>query len=135
MAIMFNYAEFTRYLSAVTVFKNQYYDFLKDFLKEMASRVISRAKPRTPVDTGNLRRSFILGDVNGYGENISVDILNGADYASYIEYGHRIVVNGVEVGWYDGRFMLKTSVDEIQRQMPERYQREFTSFCSKMGIV
>lgn len=135
MAIMFNYAEFIRYLKMVTVCKKQYYDFLKDFLKEMASRVISRAKPRTPVDTGNLRRSFILGDVNGYGKNISVDILNGADYASYIEYGHRIVMNGVEVGWYDGRFMLKTSVDEIRREMPERYQREFASFCSKMGIV
>lgn len=133
--ITFNFAEFARYKSAITVFQKEYYEFLKQFLAEMASRVVARAKKRTPVDTGFLRRSFELGDVHGVGENISVDILNGADYASFIEYGHRIVRNGVEVGWYDGRFMLKTSVAEIQREMPERYEREFAQFCKKVGIT
>lgn len=112
-------------------------DFLKDFLIEMANRILVRVKrkDRTPVDTGALRNSWKLGNLISDGKNISVEILNGMEYASYIEYGHRIVRNGAEVGWYEGRFMLKISIDEIRKQMPHRYIKEFNAWCERNGIA
>lgn len=112
-------------------------DFLKDFLIEMANRILARVKrkDRTPVDTGALKNSWKLGNLILDGKNISVEILNGMEYASYIEYGHRIVRNGAEVGWYEGRFMLKISIDEIRQQMPHRYIKEFNAWCGRNGIA
>lgn len=134
MAFSIDFKELNAYASAVTVFKNDFNSFLKKFLIEMAERVIARTKPRTPVDTGALRSAWQLGDIHGEGKNISVEILNGMEYATDVEYGHRVVRNGVEIGWAEGRYMLKISIDEIKRQMPARYQSEFKKFCLEKGI-
>ena len=137
MAFSINYKELSAYVSSVTLMKNDFNKFLREFLLEMADRIIARVKrkDRTPVDTGALKRSWELGDVQGEGQNISVEILNGMEYATYVEYGHRVVRNGVEVGWCEGRFMLKISIDEIRKQMPLRYQKEFKQFCIEHGLV
>ena len=134
-------------------------DFLKDFLIEMANRIIAKTKPRTPVDTGALRSSWGIetektkviestnnqgrkmlktirtGDIKYNGKEISLVLSNPMEYATEIEYGHRVVRNGVEVGWYEGKFMLKTSIDEVRRQMPLRYKRDFENWCKRYGIA
>ena len=112
-------------------------DFLKDFLIEMANRILARVKrkDRTPVDTGALRNSWSISDVNSDGKNIFIEIKNPMEYASYVEYGHRIVRNGSEVGWYEGKFMLKISIDEIRKQMPHRFLRQFNAWCERNGIA
>ena len=135
MGVSIDFKELSSYQSSITLMRKEYHEFLKDFLTEMAERVISRTKPRTPVDTGALRASWELGDIHGDGENISIEILNGQEYATEIEYGHRIVINGVEIGWYEGRFMLKTSMDEIHKQIPLRYKSKFKEFRAKYGLV
>ena len=129
MGFSVDYKELSTYISSITVMKKEFHRFLRKFLLEMAERIIARVKPRTPVDTGALKNSWELGDIQGEGESISVEILNGMEYATDIEYGHRIVINGSEIGWYEGRFMLKISIDEIRRQIPARYQAEFKKFC------
>lgn len=134
MGFTIDFSELKAYNRAVKYFADDFNSFLKKFLIEMAERVIARTKPRTPVDTGALRNAWQLGDIRGEGKNISVEILNGMEYATEIEYGHRVVHNGIEVGWYNGRFMLKISIDEIQRQMPSRYTEEFYAFCLEKGI-
>ncbi len=134
MGINIDYKELSAYASSITVMKKDFNKFLRKFLLEMAERILARVKPRTPVDTGELKRSWELGEVQGMGKNISVEILNGMEYATDIEYGHRIVVDGSEVGWYEGRFMLKISIDEIRKQMPARYQVEFKKFCKEHGL-
>lgn len=134
-------------------------DFLKDFLIEMAERVISKTKPRTPVDTGALRNAWGIetektkvvestndqggkmlktirtGDIKYNGKEISLVLSNPMEYATDIEYGHRVVRNGIEVGWYEGKFMLKTSIDEVRRQMPLRYKINFENWCERNGIA
>lgn len=137
MGFSINYKELSSYLVSITSMQKEFNEFLKKFLLEMAERVISKVKQkgRTPVDTGQLRRSWELGEVQGEGQNISVEILNGMEYATYVEYGHRIVVNGSEVGWYEGRFMLKISIDEVRKQMPLRYEKEFKTFCMEHNLL
>lgn len=135
MGFSVDYKELSAYVSSITLMKKDFNKFLRKFLLEMAKRILARVKPRTPVGTGELKRSWELGEVHGEGKNISVEILNGMEYATEIEYGHRIVVGGSEVGWYEGRFMLKISINEIREQIPLRYQREFKKFCIEHRLV
>ena len=126
--------EFKAYNQSIMSFQNDFNQFLKNLLIEMAERVIARTKPRTPVDTGALRNAWQLGEIKSTGKDISVEILNPMEYATEIEYGHRIVLNGTEIGWYEGRFMLNISIDEIRRQIPSRYEQELKKLCIQHGI-
>lgn len=129
-----NYEELKKYKKDFEKLGKTCDDFLKDFLIETAERVIAKTKPRTPVDTGSLRNAWQLGNISGVGKFISIEILNPMEYATEIEYGHRIVSNGVEIGWFEGIFMLKISIEEIRRQMPARYAQKFVEFCKEKGI-
>lgn len=134
MGFSINLKELNAYCSSITIFQKDFNSFLKKFLIEMAERVLARVKPRTPVISGDLKRGWELGDIRGEGKYLSIEILNGMDYATDVEYGHRVVRNGVEIGWAEGRYMLKISIDEIRKQMPIRYQNEFKKFCIEHGI-
>ena len=138
MGFVIDFSEFDRFQKEMKSMDKDFNRFLEDFLLEMAQRIIAQTKPKTPVDTGALRNAWTLGAIRGSGKEISVEILNPMEYATDIEYGHRIVAgtgeNKKEVGWYDGRFMLKTSIDNIQAQMPLRFERDFQRFCKQHGI-
>lgn len=124
--------------------------FLRNFIVEMAERVIAKTKKpgRTPVGTpestgipnyvgGTLRRNWQLGKILVEGKKISVEILNPTEYATEVEYGHRIMGgagHSIEVGWKEGRFMLTISVNEIRAQMPMRFAQQWKDFCKRWGL-
>ena len=122
--------------------------FLRGYMVNMAERVLVKTKPRTPVGTpestgipnyvgGTLRRNWQLGKILVEGKKISVEILNPTEYATEVEYGHRIMGgagHSIEVGWKDGRFMLTTSVNEIRAQMPMRFAQQWKDFCKRWGL-
>ena len=138
MGFNVDFTEFDKFMKDCKSLEKDFNGFLEDFLVEMALRIIAQTKPKTPYDTGALRNAWKLGNITGFGKEIAIEILNPMEYATDIEYGHRIVAgkgeNKREVGWYDGHFMLKTSIDNIQRQMPFRFEHDFKNFCKKHGI-
>lgn len=138
MGFVVDFSEFDKFRRQCQSLESDFDTFLKDFLIGVAKRVLRQTKPKTPKDTGALRTAWQLGDITGRGREISVEILNPMEYATDIEYGHRIVVgqgkDKKEVGWYDGHFMLTTSIDSLQQQMPFRFERQFGDFCRKHGI-
>lgn len=135
MGFSVEFEQLENYYDEVVKATNDFDDFLKDFLIEMANRLIAETKKRTPVITGDLRRSWILGDIIGSGKNISVEIKNGMEYATEVEYGHRLVKNGMEIGWVDGRFMLTISIDRIRKQILLRYKIQFEQFLHQRGLI
>lgn len=115
-------------------FNNAYNDFdtfLKDFLLEQGLRVIAKTKPRTPVDTGALRNMWMVGEVKVAGQDLEVELINSMEYASFVEYGHRLV-NGA---WQDGRFMLTISMDEIRAAMPARFEKALKAYLQSKGAT
>lgn len=70
-------------------------EFLRDFLKTEALKVLRDIKKRTPVDTGNLRNRWELSDVYGSGTDIYIIIFNPSEYTSFVEEGH----------WQNSRFL------------------------------
>lgn len=135
MGFSVEFDDLENYYDEVVKATNGFDDFLKDFLIEMANRLIAETKKRTPVITGDLRRAWKLGDIIGSGTNISVEIKNGMEYATEVEYGHRLVKNGMEIGWVDGRFMLTISIDRIRKQIPLRYKIQFEQFLHQRGLI
>ena len=140
--------EFKQLQDKISKMDNEFENFLKEYMVEMAERVIAKTKPRTPVGTpestgipnyvgGTLRRNWQLGKIIAEGKKISVEILNPTEYATEVEYGHRIMGgagHSIEVGWKDGRFMLTTSVNEIRNQMPLRYAQKLKAYCDNLGL-
>lgn len=46
-------------------------------------------RANTPMNTGDLRRSWTLDPPNKAGKAIEMELSNPLEYAEYIEYGHR----------------------------------------------
>lgn len=105
-------------------------DLLQEFLLEVVYRLDAKVKPRTPVDQGYLRRMFRIGDVKELpGGMYSIEYFNNTHYASYIENGHRTGKD--KTGWVEGRFMLKISVQEIERDLQQFLDRKLEEALNK----
>lgn len=92
-------------------------DIFKKAINEIAGRMLSSVIKKTPVDTGFLHDSWELGAIVKKGNVYEIEITNSADYAMYVEYGHRIVKDGSTLGWVNGFFMLTTTEANIEKVM------------------
>ena len=140
--------EFNQLQDKISKMDNEFENFLKEYMVEMAERVIAKTKRKTPVGTpestgipnyvgGTLKRNWQIGDIRKAGNNIEVEILNPTEYATEVEYGHRIMAGAghtEEKGWKEGRFMLTISVNEIRAQMPLRYAQKLKAYCDRLGL-
>lgn len=81
-------------------------------------KLVREAKRLTPVDTGNLRRHWFF-KVEETGD-IRIWVLNDAEYAAYVNNGHRIVRGGHTVGFVQGKHMLEKAVDAYR----EKYMKQ-----------
>lgn len=150
----FDYSQYEKFVNNLQIATDDFQTFLKKFLLEMAQRVVAKTKLKTPVDTGALRASWGIGsqhielnsridsfgndiitldteksqiaDISVVGNYLQVTIWNAMEYASYVELGH---------GAYKGRFMLTISIDEVQQQMPKRFEKQFQEFLKEKGVV
>lgn len=143
----FDYKEYVNWCKKLEITIDSFQVWLKKFLLQQAQRVVALGKPRTPVDTGFLRNSWYIGsqnieqdvqngkatinweksdiaDISVVGNELQVVIGLSAEYASFIEYGHRS---------YEGKYMLAISIDEVQRQLPARFNKEWLAFLKSGG--
>lgn len=126
-----DFSEFEKFAKSWQKTYDDFDDFLRKFLLEMALRAIAKIRPRTPVDTGALRNMWVVGEIKVAGNNFEIEISNGMDYASFVEYGHRTTGGS----WVDGRFMMTISIDEVNAQMPVRFHKAFREYLESKGAV
>ncbi|MBQ8981616.1 MAG: HK97 gp10 family phage protein [Eubacterium sp.] len=92
----------------------------EDLGKIAANRFVSEAKTETDlqrlVKTGNYRRNW-TSDVDKKGKDTVVKCINNAEYASHLEYGHRIVTrSGIDTGRKTlGRFVGRTAINKTRK--------------------
>lgn len=150
----FDYKEYLAWCKKLEITTSEFHNWLRQFLLEQAQRVVALGKPKTPVDTGFLRNSWYIGsqkvvqkrgnrrsksgadvaeidwsksdiaDISVVGNELQVEIGLGADYASFIEYGQRS---------YQGKYMLTISIDEVRKQLPARFNKEWLQFIKSRG--
>ena len=128
--------DLVNYKRLVDLAKDKHDTYLRRYLNKMCNMVLARAIPITPVDTGTLRRSWHVTDVQLNGDEYTITVFNDAtqsspvSYASFVEYGH-MTVSG---GWVEGRFMLTTSIDYVKSIMGEQWELEFRKFVQEVGL-
>ena len=112
-----------------------------DTIKELAGRLLRKVIKRTPSDTGNLRRNWTVSDVRKNGENYEIEVSNSAEYASYVEFGHRqtpgrfvpAIGKRLKKSWVKGKFILTISENELQKQAPAVIEKKITEWLKKLG--
>ena len=112
--------------------KNDLDAFYRQAAEELAARLLSMVKKRTPVDTGTLRRGWTIGEVQAVEGGYAVEVLNPAEYASYVEFGHRTRLSPEGGrGWVKGRFMLRISSDELEAMAPKILERKLKQYLEQ----
>ena len=92
----------------------------EDLGKIAADKFVEEAKSETTlqslVKTGNYRRNW-TSDIDKKGKDTVVKCINNAEYASHLEYGHRIVTrSGRDTGRTTlGRLVGRTAIQNTRR--------------------
>lgn len=144
MGFVVDFSQLEDYVKNMKVSQRDFESFLSGFLLRMAGEVVKETKLKQSghygdefkaYDTGAMTNAWKLGNIHHSGKDLSVEILNAMEYATEIEFGRPRKKNGVEVGWINGHFMMTTSIEHIQKQMPAAYEVEFSNFCRSHGIA
>ena len=105
-------------------------DMESDFVKELQKLVekhggilLRNTKMKTPVDTGQLRRSWELEKGDLY-----VKLYNNVEYAQFVEFGHR--TRGGK-SYVEGVYMLKTSFEKTKKDFENDLEKLFKKYGFK----
>lgn len=135
----FNYSEFEKYRNNFNKMYLQFDAWIKAFLLQEGMRFIAKVKPRTPVDTGDLRNHWRLAGMTRNGNELRCWFVNPMHYATHVEYGHaKPYKSGAAEGspdWVDGYFMMTVTLDEIYRAMPARFDAAFRQFLKSLEVL
>lgn len=135
----FDFSEFQKYRDRFAAMYVQYDAWLAKFLLQQGMRFIAKVKPRTPVDTGDLRNHWQLDGMSREGNVLKCWFVNSMYYATFVEYGHaKPYKSGASEGspdWVDGYFMMTVTLDEIERAMPSRFDAAFKQYLKSMGVL
>lgn len=108
-----DFRELERLKEKLDKFSEADYDKIaEECCQKLAQILYRRAVKDTPVDTGHLKGSWQTSNAIKRGGEWRIAVYNTANYALYVEYGHRSRGGG----WVSGRFMLTTAekyVDSI----------------------
>lgn len=135
----FDYSEFQKFRNNFAKLTREFDGWIHRFLLKEGMRFIAEVKPRTPVDTGDLRNHWKLDGITRSGDTLQVWFVNPMQYATHVEYGHaKPYKAGAAEGsadWVEGYFMMTVSLEVIQRNMPTRFNREFEKFLASLGVT
>lgn len=126
-------SNYRRNKAAVDQYRRELQSMLDD-IKDIDIKVLNRAvnegmaygKRNTKVISGHLRRSWKSAPaVKSTSGGVTKKLINTADYASFYNYGHRIVNRaGETVGFVKGKFVLEKIVSFIDKQLVKEFEKE-----------
>lgn len=133
-----DYSEFKQFRDNFAKLTNDFDNWFQQFLLKEGMRFIAEVKPRTPVDSGDLRNHWKLDGITRSGDTLQVWFVNPMHYATHVEYGHaKPYKAGASEGgpdWVEGYFMMTVSLEIVQRNMPARFNQQFQAFLASLGV-
>jgi len=82
---------------------------------------------------GHMKKSWNTSPIKKSYDGVSKELFNIADYASYVNYGHRIVSNGKTKGFVKGRFILERAINKVDKAMVEEFKKAVEEVNRKHG--
>ena len=107
---------------------------IREMLSRLANETLDKAFERTPVDSGHLKGNWQIGEIKKESDTWSIEVINTAEYALYVEKGHRIMGgegNKTMVGWRDGKFMLTIAEDEVSKSADKYVELRMKKFIKE----
>lgn len=134
-----DYSEFKQFRDNFYKLEKEFDHWLHQFLLQEGMRFLREVKPRTPVDTGDLRNHWKIDGITRSGDTLEVWFVNTMNYATFVEYGHakpyRAGATEGSADWVEGYFMMTVSIDIINSKMPARFNQQFEAFLSTLGVI
>lgn len=94
-------------------------------LNKAGNKAVRRLKEDTPVDTGFMRKSWRSAPAVKSAKEVKKAIVNTADYASFVNDGHRIVSSkGKTVGFVEGKYMLERALSQADKDIARAFEEE-----------
>lgn len=89
-------------------------------------------RANTPVDTGDLRRSWTLTGPDKKGLKFEMDLSNNLEYVEYVEYGHRqepgrfvpAIGKRLKADFVPGFYMLRDGTRRLEETLKPAVQKE-----------
>ena len=128
----FDYDAFVRMYGEMVSIQAEFDTFIKDFLTRQALVALRLVRPRTPVDTGTLRRNWQITDVQVYHSFMTVSLVNLTEYASFMENGFTYNTSTGEKR-FPGFHMAELSILQVQQQLPAKFESAFRSWLKSKG--
>lgn len=105
----------------------------KKVLTKAVNAGLADVKKNTPVDTGFLRRMWFATPTLEINGGVEKELFNVADYAVYVNNGHRIVKHGKTVGFVKGEYMLEKAMGKVDRAMVEEFKKAVEEVKRRYG--
>ena len=120
------FEEFAKHVNA-QVSGGQLKNEVKKSVKNVGETYKRNAKANTPVKTGDLRRSWELKGPFFSGTDISVELRNSKNYASFVENGHRqtpgryvpAIGKRLKASWVPGQHFLQKATKQTSNQIQQ----------------
>ena len=120
------FEEFAKHVNA-EISGGQLKNEVKKSVKNVGETYKRNAESRTPVKSGELRRSWQLKGPFFTGSDITVELKNGKNYASFVENGHRqtpgryvpAIGKKLKASWVPGQHFLQKATNETKGQLPQ----------------
>ena len=103
--------------------QNNFQGELQKLVEKHGGILLRNTKLKSPVDTGQLRRSWQLEKGDLY-----VKVFNNIFYGQFVEYGHR--TRGGK-SYVEGVYMLKTSFEKTEKDFENDLEKLFKKYGFK----
>lgn len=106
-------------------------EIMDKLINTAGNETLRKVKPRTPKDTGNLRRNWNWNNTKKRktgGSRYEIKLFNPVEYAEYVEFGHR-TKGGTR--WVPGQFFMKSASEEMQRQLPAMLKKKLKTMVRR----
>lgn len=72
---------------------------------------------------GHMRRSWSTSRIKKSADGITKELFNTAEYAPYVNYGHRIVIRGITKGFVPGKHILERAINKTEKAMISEFKK------------
>ena len=120
------FEEFAKHVNA-EISGGQLKNEVKNSVRNVGETYKRNAESRTPVQSGELRRSWQLKGPFFAGSDITIELRNSKNYASFVENGHRqtpgryvpAIGKKLKASWVPGQHFLQKATNETKGQLPQ----------------
>ena len=110
------------FIKNINNIQSNFHSDLQNLVEKHGGILLRDTKMKTPVDTGQLRRSWELEKGDLY-----VKLYNNVEYAQFVEFGHR--TRGGK-SYVEGVYMLKKTFEKTE----EKFTNDLEKLLKKYGF-